>query len=124
MTAMSFYVKLTKPVKLDANQFNGKLINIKGSNAIEIPQGMVIWQPDDRSVVINTQHHIERFIDNRFIDQPFAATAAWSNVKQHDLFALVSGKLARGQRDLARWLEVLRFQALSVLSQLLTKRPV
>lgn len=102
MTAMSLYVKLTKPVKLNANQFQGKPTKIKGMDAIEIPQGMVIWQPDNSSLVINTQPSVERFIDNRFYTQPFAATAAWSTLKQDDLFALVNGKWARGQRDLVR----------------------
>ena len=101
VAAMSLYVKLTKPRKLSAEMVDGKTIDINGRAAIELAQGQILWQPDDRTIVINTRPNIERFIDNRFTDKVFAKSKAWSKVNQEDALVLASGKLMRKAKESA-----------------------
>ena len=99
--SMSAYVRLTKARRVGAEMVNGKTIDIAGQAAIEFSQGLVLWQPDDRTIIINTRARIEKFIANRFTYKAFADSKAWAKVSQEDAFVLASGKLLRTQWETA-----------------------
>lgn len=99
--SMSVYVRLTKARRIGAEMVKGKAIDIDGQAAIEFAQGLVLWQPDDRSIVINTRARIEKLIAKRFAHKSFAESKAWAQVSQEDAFVLASGKLLRTQWESA-----------------------
>lgn len=96
--SLSFSIKLTKPFKMDAQKFAGEPITIGSENAWAVGKGMVAWQPDERTIVVNNRQRIESFIQGRTTYKAFTTSKVWAKANQTDAFVLVSGKLARLSR--------------------------
>ncbi len=62
----------------------------------------MIWQPDDRTIVVSSRARIEKFIDGRFSFRGYNKSAGWSKLKSSDAVIFMHGRLARRQIESSR----------------------
>ena len=91
----SIYVRLKEPIKLDAARVKATPSKIAGQDVFRFSRGLMAWQPDERTIVVNSDSRIAKFVEGRTTVKAFTSSAAWARVSQGDAFALTSGRFAR-----------------------------
>ncbi len=97
----TLYVRLRKPIEVAAweemvkstmSGQNGTKRSYRNSEIVEFDADhntrLALWQPDDRSLVINTPVNIERFIDGRVGSQELFESGAWQRLSGRPIVVL------------------------------------
>lgn len=89
----SIYLKTLKPMQdLQTVLKNaGAAVVSTSESTVELPDGNFVWQPDRQTLVVNSQHNIQRFQEGRKADTRLFDSSVWNEIKDQSAVVIADG---------------------------------